>query len=195
MTALPRIRISAHTLILVLALIFFDRSLTSLLPILAALCHEFGHIIVIYALGARVKEIEITIFGAEIRSSVMNLSTGGNIAVYSAGGIANLLSAYMVTLFFSSPAADIFAACSVALALLNFLPIRSLDGGCILGELLDSRFPHRGDAVFSVISSVTLMFLWIFSVFLLLNCGGNASLLLFCIYMFATLYFNKKSST
>lgn len=189
MKALPRIRISPYTVVFALTVLILDRSFMSLVPLAAALCHELGHIAVIYAIGTNVNEVEITLFGAEIRSGISNSPPFCNIAVYAAGGAANLLSAWAVSASFDSVAAEFFVGCSVALALFNLLPIRTLDGGCIAEELLTLAFPRHGEGIFSVISAVTLALLWLFAVFLLLAAGGNISLLLFCVYMFYTLYF------
>lgn len=189
MKRLPRIRISAYTAIFAVTLILLDRSFLSLVPIAAALCHELGHIAVIYAAGTDVNEIEITLFGAEIRSGIGSHSPFRSIAVYGAGGAANLLSAWVVSAFSDSIRAEFFVGCSVALALFNFLPIRTLDGGCIAEELLTLAFPWCGERIFSTVSTLTLVLLWLFSVFLLLVAGGNVSLLLFCVYMFYCLYF------
>ncbi len=188
MKRLPRIRISPYTVVFALALILLDRSFFSLIPLAAALCHELGHISVIYALGTDVGEVEITVFGAEIRSSMGNSSHYRNIAVYAAGGISNLLSALVVYSFSDSLWAEFFVGCSVALALFNFLPIHTLDGGCIAEELLSLSFPCHCEQISAVISTVSLATLWLFSVFLLLVACGNISLLLFCGYMFYSLY-------
>lgn len=188
MRKFPRLRISPSSVIFLLTLFLFDGSGLSLIPPLAALCHELGHIAVIYALGQSVGEIELTLFGAEIRSALTS-SAAKNIAVFAAGGAANLLSALVVHLLSSSQGAALFVGCSVGLAILNFLPIRSLDGGAILYEVLCGLFQDRGERVFSVISAACLGILWLSAVFLVLRCSANLSLLLFCIYMFATLYF------
>ena len=192
MKILPRIRISVHTAVFVLTLLILDRSFMSFIPLAAALCHELGHIVLIYAIGTDVDNIEITLFGAEIRSGMGSSSHLCRIAVYAAGGMANLLSAWTVSVFSDSIPAEFFMGCSVALALFNFLPIRTLDGGCIAEELLSHAFPNRAEQIFSALSAVTLSVLWLFSVFLLLVAGGNISLLLFCAYMFYTLYFKQE---
>ena len=191
MKILPRIRISAHTAVFALTLFLLDRSLMSIVPLAAALCHELGHIAVMYAAGTEVNEIEITLLGAEIRSGMGSLSPIRGIAVYAAGGMANLLSAWAVSLFPDTVWTEFFVGCSVVLAIFNFLPIRTLDGGCIAEELLTLALPKNGERFFSVLSAMTLALLWLIAVFLLLVADGNVSLLLFCVYMFYSLYFRK----
>lgn len=81
-----------------------------------------------------------------------------------------------------------FAACSFALAVLNLLPIRTLDGGCIFETICVRLFPIYADTVVDIVSGTFIFILWLISVYLLLLAGGNISLMLFCMYMFVTLY-------
>ena len=141
------------------------------------------------AIKMNVYEVEITMFGAEIRTS-MYLENGlACAAVYAAGGAANIISAAIVCLVDNSSAyADFFIVCSLALAFVNLLPIRSLDGGCILASLLARFVPYQAYSIVNVVSAVTLTILWLVAVYVLLVCGGNLSLLLFCMYLFLTLF-------
>lgn len=184
----PRVRVHITTAILVGGLVLLDGTFMALVPIGAALCHEFGHIIVMKLLGVGVGEIEVTLFGAEIRSVPRMLNTAGEVAVYSAGAVANIVCAGAAYLLFSGEWATVFIICSLALAVFNLLPIKSLDGGCIFAAVCRGVMPNSADRVISAVSSVTLLVLWLASVYLLLLCGGNVSLMLFCIYMFVTLY-------
>lgn len=184
-----KIRIRPPTVLFFALLILLDRSALSLIPIAAALCHELGHVIVIQAVGMQVNEIEITMFGAEIRAPVYS---GGGLAcaaVYAAGGTANIISAIIVWKVGAGGAyAEFFVACSIALAFVNLLPIRSLDGGCILESLLGRFAPYRAQGIVNTVSAVTLALLWLVAVYVLLVCGGNLSLLVFCMYLFAEVF-------
>ncbi|MBE6610853.1 MAG: hypothetical protein E7632_00055 [Ruminococcaceae bacterium] len=192
----PRIRFRTPTVILAGLLILLDRSLLALMPFAAALCHEAGHLIVMRLFHVPIREIEITLFGAEIRTQPHTLSTLAAVAVYSAGAGANLLCAILVSLMpDAGQATQFFAASSFALAILNLLPIGSLDGGCILTALLHRLAPAGGRTIFAAIQAVALFFLWLAAVSLLLICGGNLSLYLFCVYMFWELYLRGRTDT
>ena len=184
----PNLRIHVTTVLLLACLVLLDGTFMALVPIGAAVCHELGHIIVMRLLGVGVGEIEVTLFGAEIRSVPRMLNMAGEVAVYSAGAAANIVSAGAVYFLFSGEWTTLFIICSFTLAIFNLLPIKSLDGGCIFAAVCRGVMPNSADRVISAVSSVTLLVLWLASVYLLLICGGNVSLMLFCIYMFVTLY-------
>ncbi len=186
---LPRLIVRPATVILCVTLIALEGGALALIPFLAALCHELGHLVTMHMLGVRVNEVELTLFGAEIRTLPMSVGCATQAAVYASGAAANLLSsAAVLTALGWSFGARFFVACSVSLAVLNLLPIRTLDGGCILETLLGRFVPAYADIVSDVVSVVTLFALWVGAVYLLLVCGGNLSLMLFCMYLFATLY-------
>lgn len=195
MRRLPRITVRPPTVIFAVLLIMLDGSMLSILPFAAALCHEIGHLTVMLAVGADVREVEITLFGAEIRTSSLPCGTLAAVAVYAAGASANLLSAAVMTAIpYSTVETEFFAACSVSLAAVNMLPIRTLDGGCILEALLIRLAPVHAYTAVTAVSAVTLALLWLTAVYLLLICGGNLSLMLFCMYLFATLFLARRQN-
>lgn len=184
-----KIRIRPPTVLFFALLILLDRSALSLIPIAAALCHELGHLIVMRAVKMDVREVEITMFGAEIRAPAYTKSELSRAAVFAAGGVANIISAAIVAASgIENAYAEFFVACSLSLAFVNLLPVRSLDGGCILEALLTHFVPNAAYQITSVVSAVSLAVLWLVAVYVLLVCGGNLSLLLFCAYLFAQLF-------
>ncbi len=184
----PKVRVHATTALLISCLVVLDGTFMALVPIGAALFHELGHIFVMKLLGVGAREIEVTLFGAEIRSVPRMLSTAGEVAVYSAGAAANIVTAGAVYFLFSGEWVTLFIICSLSLAVFNLLPIKTLDGGCLFEAVCRRVIPNVADRVTSAVSSATLLVLWLLAVYLLLICGGNVSLMLFCVYMFATLY-------
>lgn len=140
------------------------------------------------ACGISIREIEITMFGADIRGMPRDTAPMRAAAVYAAGPMANLLCFAAVMLFAPSMPRDFFAVSSLALAVLNFLPIGTLDGGNALLCLLKRIAPAHAASAAGMISAAALFFLWLTAGWMLLLCGGNVSLLLFCMYMFMELY-------
>lgn len=59
----------------------------------AAALHELGHLLVLRLLGARVRELRVSVFGAELVTSAARLSYPGEIAAVLAGPAVNLLCA------------------------------------------------------------------------------------------------------
>ncbi len=139
--------------------------------------------------GVPVREIEVSLFGAEIRSVPTEISFLRMAALHAAGPCMNLLTAALMLLLAPHrPTAVFFACCSVTLAVLNLLPIRTLDGGCIAAALLFHMIPQKADRILTVLSAAALFLLWLAAAYLLLLCGGNVSLLLFCMVLFKELY-------
>lgn len=189
MKMFPKIKMRAPTAIFFVLLLVLDCSFLSFVPVLAAVCHEFGHLLVMLILGVPVREIEITLFGAEIRAGAVSVEAFGQICVYASGAAANLASGFCVWgLFGGALFADFFFICSLGLAIFNLIPIRTLDGGCILEVVCMRLFPSRTDIVLAAVSAVSLAILWLLAIYTLLIFDGNISLMLFCIYMFVSLY-------
>ncbi len=185
---MPRIIIKPPTVVFFVLLLLADGASRLFIPFCAALFHEAGHLIAMFALGYSVDKIEITVFGADIRLPCGSTRGIRDIAVYAAGGTANLLSAAVTVFFSQNEAARMFGACSVVLAALNFLPIKNLDGGCIVRTAAEMLFPNAYLKVTETVFAATLLGLWLVSVWLLIAFDGNISLLLFCCYLFATVY-------
>lgn len=182
------VSITPPTVIFFALLILLDRTALSIVPFLAAICHELGHLAVMRIVKMDVRHIRITVFGAEILSGGYKNELA-RAAVYAAGGAANIVSALTVlAIGLDGAYAELFVACSLALAFVNLLPIRSLDGGCILEALISHFAPTRAYAAVTVASAVSLGLLWLVAVYILLVCGGNLSLLLFTACLFWELF-------
>ena len=130
----------------------------TLLTLLAALLHEAGHLITARALGIGVAEITLLPLGADIRFS--------RLPTYREALLLLPLTAHS--------AARYFVCSSLALAAINLLPIRSLDGGTVLRGVLSARLPeHRVSPVITALSAASLTVLWLCSVYLMLcSCTG-----------------------
>lgn len=194
-----RFGVGLGTAIILILLFLADRSFISLIPVICALIHEGGHLLILRLLRVPTGRIELTLVGMEITALPMCLSKPRRAAVLAAGGLANLISgavAHMLSLYLSGRASvgvcaslcvslgvslGFFAVCSYVLAAVNLLPIRTLDGG----ELLRTLF---GDCLgLRVISGAAVFLLWLASVALLLF-FGNLSLFLLVGYLFVTLF-------
>lgn len=159
-----------------------EGSAAAIVPITAALLHEAGHLLAMSLCGVPVDRINICVAGAEIRGRHTGAGKTAMTAVYLAGPLVNLI-------FGAASAAagwDIFALCSFALAAVNLLPVRTLDGGNALSVLL-SDFSW-GERFVSVMSAVSVFLLWLVSVCLLFLSDGNLSLLAFVVCVFTELY-------
>ena len=93
---------------------------------LSALCHELGHLSALYLARARIEEIRLTAFGAEIRADTRYLPYVRDILCTLAGPAVNLVLAVVL----SRVAGDyLLAGANVLLGVFNLLPLPSMDGG------------------------------------------------------------------
>ena len=99
--------------------------------ILAALCHEWGHYCVLRACGAKVEEIRISVYGAQIRLATHPiLSYGREMLAALAGPAVNILLALLLTQWgVRSELFYMLSGVQLVLGGFNLLSIRPLDGG------------------------------------------------------------------
>ena len=96
------------------------------MTVLAALCHEGGHLAGLRLAGARVEAVRLTAFGAEIRADTRYLPYGREILCTLAGPAVNLV---LALLFARALGWYLPAGVNLFLGCFNLLPLPSLDGG------------------------------------------------------------------
>ena len=151
-------------------------------PLFAAFVHECGHIAAIVILGGNPGSVRLTPAGARIDAATERMTSAGRVFVYLSGAVANIVTGTIGYLL----SAENFAACSFALAIVNLLPVRTLDGFCAAGEIVG----EKGARLLEVLSLVTVFVLWILAVIVLLF-TGSVSLWLFASYLFVAIYLGK----
>lgn len=163
----------------------------SLLVLLCALLHEAAHASAILLCGGKITDFYFHPFGAEIKYS-SSLSYKKDFIIALCGPLANLAS-FTVCLPFLFKNTDMyflfFAFCNLFLALLNLLPLRTFDGGRMLGILYMSVLPYEKALKLSKISElISLIALSAFCIFTIIFCGYNLSLIFICAYIFVSCY-------
>lgn len=183
------------TIIFFVFLLLIDRSVYCIIAPLAALIHEAGHFIAMWAFGVDVSCFEISLFGAEIRTDFKSRGSEAasvikKIIIYSAGALANLISGGICFLIFrdTSGVALFFQGCSLSLALINMLPIRTLDGGAVIDVLVCALPSSTGFYIKDILEGISLAFIFIAAISLLLFFNANISLLILCMYLFYEIY-------
>ena len=146
--------------------------------LLAALLHESGHLLACRLLRAPIRFIRPTATGAVIGYDPSTLSYRGEIWIAAAGPLANLAGFLSCFPGECSRGRALFGVACLSLAIFNILPIRHLDGGVILRDLLFSSLgPVRGEKIGEKISRICTLCLWTCAVAVQIRCGGNLSLL------------------
>lgn len=181
-----RLRIDPAFALAVCYLLVGERSVWGLLSLAAALLHELGHLGAAALLGIPSAEITVGALGARMGFSVPLLSYRHELLIAAAGPGVNLACIlpclWGIRRFGGSDGAGeyllFFAAASLALAAVNLLPLRSLDGGRILGALcalwLGDRLARQ---VLGISNGICSILLWGFGAALWFSPRGNLSLL------------------
>lgn len=190
--AFRKLRISFFAVVSLIFVIFAEPSPFTLEIIACAALHEVGHIAVMLACGVEVYSVEVLPFGAEIHSGVHSSSYFVETLSALGGCIANVLTgavAFSAYLVFGDAYTLFFAFASAFLALINLVPIRTLDGAEALHAVLSQLFgKERAEKISAVVSYFSLVTLMLFSSVVFAKLGGNLSLAFFCVYIFICAY-------
>lgn len=168
---LGRVEVTGGFLLLLAWLNYLDRSF--LVPMALAACgaHELGHIAAIRLLGGNVKEIHITVIGAELVLTRPLAYWQEGLSALAGPGV-NLLLTLACCHF-----ALTFAGVNLALALFNLLPVGRLDGGravcCTLALLAGPGTADRVGRWLDCLCIAAVMAAGLMLAFL----GGNITLL------------------
>ena len=129
MWKLGKVEVSPGFPALILAAIWIGAGEVLPLVMLAAVCHELGHLAALRLAGVRVERLRLTAFGAELRADTRYMSYGREILCILAGPAVNLLLALLL----ARVSGDyLLAGANLIQGIFNLLPMPSLDGGRIL---------------------------------------------------------------
>ena len=190
-----KIKISFFGVLMLLALIF-THSYISLAALFAAAIHEIGHILAAKMCAIPIRELKLDIFGASLSTNTALYSYKKEIFLAAAGPIANILSALILypILKSSSSFGQLFIAASLFLGILNLLPISDFDGGRITRCIMCEIFSHSTACrICEVLSLVSVICLWLLSVYLLLLRASSLSLFVFSLSLFFKLFIRQKN--
>lgn len=184
---MPEINIKFSAVLFAALFLLPDASGLTLSVLIAAAAHEAGHLAAMYIRGVYPTSITVYPFGVDIITGDSLSSYRTDIFIAAAGCAVNLLLAVIF-----APFIPVFAMCCVSLAVLNLLPIKSLDGGRILESvLLMCMEEERADAALYTASFIFIVLLWVASIYLLLFAPFNPTLFFLCIYLFAWIFLKK----
>lgn len=184
-----KLEIGLSTVIFFCVLVAGGVSPIAFLPLLAALLHEIGHIIVMLICGQKIARIKILPIGLDIKTAPCVSSYKADIAISIAGILANICVIMICSRFESTDTLNFFKISNMILILLNILPIRSLDGGQILEKTLElTTSPDTAERVMKTVSFFCLVLLWSFAVWIFFESNYNFTLLMMCIYLFVGIF-------
>jgi len=144
-----KVTCSAGFLLLAAGLIYLDGTVLFVQVLAACVLHEGGHFLAARVFGSRVCALRLTMAGAEMKLDPnVQLSYAQDVLLAFAGPAVNLAAAWLAVL----ADANLFAGLNLSLGLINLLPIRPLDGGRILTDLLSLFGPELAEKVHSGLS-------------------------------------------
>jgi len=146
------------------------------LVVLAAICHELGHLAALRLVGVRVERLRLTAFGAELRADTRFLPYGKEILCTLAGPGVNLLLALLL----ARVSGDyLLAGANLIQGCFNLLPLPELDGGRALHLFVSwLTEPETADSVCSRVGIVVSLLLAGLTLVLVLRHGTGLFLLL-----------------
>ena len=173
--SLGDVPVGVHASFLVIAFFGPGRSLSDIAMwtggvFVAVLAHEAGHAFTARAYGAHPVEIRLVVFGGVTTYPAdTELSAGRRFVIAAAGSLVGIVLGGAVALFRESPVfafpqagtapitlfADTFVLAALGWGILNWVPIRPLDGGQMLTSGLQILSPSRGAGIARVISAVS----------------------------------------
>ena len=161
-----------------------------IITLICALIHELGHYFAARICRAAPTRIVIYPFGADMALPIGLRSYKADIFIALSGPSLNLILFFLgITLSLG----EFFCACNLALAFINLMPIRGLDGGTVLENLLLTFItPKTAERVLLGVTFFILFFLYLFSVYFLFSGVGDPSLFIIVCAMFAGTVLRKR---
>lgn len=190
-----KIKISFFGVLMLFALIF-THSYISLAALLAAAIHEIGHILAAKVCRIPLRELKLDIFGASLSTNTALYSYKKEFFLAAAGPLANIVSTIILSpiLKNSSSFGQLFLSASLFLGILNLLPIADFDGGritrCITCQIFSHGISFR---ICETLSFLSVICLWLISVYLLLRRSASLSLFVFSLSLFFKLFVRQKN--
>ena len=163
----------------------------------AAVLHELGHMLAAAILGVPLRSLDVGMFGASLRVRGSLISYPKEFLLCAAGPAMNFLSAFAVIAIserrgYFTGIGEWFASVSLMLGVLNLIPAEGFDGGRMLSVTVTSLFGPRVSAkLLSLSTFLSILLLWMFSVYLLLRFGTSLSLFVFTLSLFYRLFIEK----
>lgn len=191
-----KIYISVFTLALLCILSFSYDAIFLYIAIFSAFAHEMGHLVFMNHYKVEISRISIYPFGVDIRTDSKNIGYIQEAIISISGTAISFILFLISALFFRFfPKIEIFAflISNFMFFIVNFLPVKGLDGGNALLSLLLLKYDFtKAYRIFSNISTVAFTVLCFFAFYLIYVTRYNLSLLFICIYLFISEYIRQK---
>lgn len=177
----------SFALVTTLMLIFFDERIV-LISVVSSLLHEFGHLFMMKLCKEKIEKVVFGAFGVRIEKYAFSgISYKKEIVIALSGILVNLVLFFIGSAVYCetrSETAFTLAAVNLFIALMNSLPLGSLDmGKAVNYALLMHISEERSQRICRIISSVFCALFIVFTFFYCILVKVNFSLIAVCIYL------------
>ena len=195
---MPKIKISPSSLLLFAGIFLSENKLLALSLFICATIHEIGHFVAALLLKIKIKRFELTVCGAKIIPYAQICSYKDEFILCLLGPMANIITFFLFLPkinvsaakgIISLDACTYIALFSIMLAIINLLPIKSLDGGRMLFLVISWAFGQRaGNLALNISTFLFALILWMLSVYLLILSRGGIIFFSFSLCMFLKIF-------
>ena len=191
-----KVTISFSFFALILFLIIFNRTDYLYISIVSATLHEVGHLIMLKKFGVEILEVNMSLFGGNIkRKSFEKINYLKEIIISFAGPFTNIIISilfYLANLILKTPLLDNIIIVNLILAIFNLLPFYNFDGGKIIEFLITNFFDETvANKVTFIISIVILIPFAYFSFIIFINNHNDFYYLIVTLLMLLTIILKK----
>ena len=149
--------------------------------IVVTVLHEIGHGTAALLLGKRIEKITLMPVGINMKLSAAS-SYAEEMLIAFAGPLENIFIILCSRYFPCAENIRLFSEITLAV---NMLPMATLDGGRIISSAASFIFGEGvGEKVVKFTTAVSLFFIWMLAVYIFFYTAENATLLIFCSYLF-----------
>ena len=198
---MKKIKISPFSIIWIIFLMLSNTPF--IVPLIfAVLLHEIGHMLCAKLLKIKIKSFELSLFGGRIKTQKepsyvdeLIFALGGPLAGFVGFAFTYKIALNNLTIPFCQSFLFPFSIISLCLSVFNLIPLTSLDGGRILKCSLCLLFSlDTADRILRITSFLTLLSLWLLSVYMMLKIANGVPMFIFCLIFFAKCFiFNIKT--
>ena len=190
-----KISVSPSVLLMGSVLLLSGKADRAVIPLVAALIHECGHILFSFIFSIQIEKIELNLFGALIKIPPLSCSYNREAMLAAAGPMANVVTSAIAAAYLGQVSEIYregiiyFIISSLLFAFINLLPAENLDGGRMLSCFLLARLsPNTVHKIIEWTSLFCIFMLWSMSVYFIIRTGSYLSLFVFSGALFSKIF-------
>ncbi|MDD6479490.1 MAG: site-2 protease family protein [Oscillospiraceae bacterium] len=167
-------------------MLFFDRTTLFLPSAIAIILHELGHLFAMWLCECTPKEIKLIPASVQIIRGFSSKPYGESIIALF-GPIVNLVIflVFLVNyLYFKDEWVIKFGLINLIIGIFNLLPVKGLDGGTVLYNIVSEKKGLRtAERLLNIITFVSSLTLFVLGIFTIINGKVNITVFIMAIYL------------